>query len=327
LLIAYLSLLAATGQPTKTTMEPACADVLPIEASAQDERELRDHLRKGSLSKPMENCEAYRVRLTRAGPEGWQVQMSSEESSRKFEREVSKLTHAATWIEAWLQSGFAAAQDEPTRDSAIPSAASAPAPAPAPKTSVPAAAPIPVFFAFEPTGIVTDRGNSLLGAALLFGLPARHNPWFGVELGGAAQLGVTGSQSHRAYWAGPTAGVVFPLVERLRLRPAASLGVMASSTTSGHTAGVYMGVGGELEYDLATNLSLTVGVDARVFFERLFGSSQTTVTQRQTQSGGEEDDSEENKGTVTTFSIPTPDLGQWLFAARAGILLRFGGSS
>ncbi|HMA95080.1 MAG TPA: hypothetical protein VKP30_20455 [Polyangiaceae bacterium] len=301
----------------------ACADAIAIEAAPKDALELRKQLRTGSLAKPIEDCAEYRVKLTQVKAAGWRVAMTRDSSSRTLERQVTSIAYAATWVEAWLQSGFAAAPEEPNPSSVArpPSVQTATEGATAP---VLAPVKIPTQLGLMPTWMLTARGYNLLGATLVAGMPARHTPWFGIEIGGATQLGMSGNEHRRAYWVGPLVGAATHLSERFWLRPAASLGILgvaaSTGTQSGHSAGLYAGVGSEFEYDVTTSLSLTAGIETRLFFEHLFGSSETMATRTQTES----DDDGEVEVETTTVAMAAPDLGIVSLIARLGFVFRFG---
>jgi hypothetical protein len=310
------------GTPAKPTVDIACADAIQIDAPPKEERELRRQLRKGALAKPLQNCSDYRVKLTRAGAQGWFVQMFREAPTRTFEREVAKLTYAATWVEAWLNSGFAEPQDESAGEPIPPKSAPVSLAAPVPLAAESTATPIPVLLGVEPMGIMTSRGYGLLGGAAYFGLPARRTPFLGVELGAATQIGMSGSEFRRVYWVGPLVGATFSLSRRVRLRPAVSLGVMgvaaSTSTQLGHSVGGYTSIVGALEFDLTSSLSASAGIESRLFFEHLFGAARTAVTQTQT----EVDDGETE--ITSSSSMAAPDLGLLWCAVRLGVLWRFG---
>lgn len=320
--LLYLGVLAMGGLP-EPKAAVACAKAIAIEAAPKDALELRKQLRSGSLAKPIEDCAEYRVKLTRVKAGGWRIAMTRDSSSRRLERQVTSVAYAATWVEAWLQSGFAAAPEESTPSSATlpPSAQTPPERATAP---VLAPGKIPAQIGLMPTWMLTARGYNLLGATLVGGLRARQSPWFGVELGGATQLGMSGNDYRRAYWVGPLVGAAMHLSDRLWLRPSASLGILgvaaSTSTQSGHSAGLYAGVGSELEYDITANLSLTAGIETRLFFEHLFGSAPTMATRTRTES---EDDGEEELET-STVTMAAPDLGVVSLIARVGLVFRFG---
>ncbi len=312
----FLSLFVVTlGTLAKPAFGAACVDVIGIEASPQDQRDLRKLLRRGSLSSlSNESCRDYQVKLSRGKDQGWTVSMASRSSTRKFERQVTKLSYAATWIEAWTQSGFAATVNEPE---------SAPKELPAPAVAVPSVASTPasIFLGLEPLVAVTSRGYGLVGTSLFAGYPAHRSPWFGFELGLATQFDTDGADYRRAYWAGPMVGGSLALSEHLRLRPAVSLGVMGSAASIGgqsaNAASLYAGISADVELDVTEHLALSAGFDARLLFENLSGASNSTVTQI-------DDDGEVETSNISTV---TSSLGQVWCALRLGVVWHFGGAS
>ena len=228
--LVHVSLWAAMlGAMTDPASGTTCADAIGIDASPKDQRELRKLLRASSLGNlRSDSCRDYRVKLSPATERGWTVLMTSRSSTRRFERQVTKLSYAATWIEAWSQSGFAPAGDVGTPVPEAPPATQTAIAPPAAGSAAPAP-PASILLGVGPLGAVTSEGYWLAGASLLVGYPARRTPWFGVELGAATQIGAGGSDYRRAYWAGPTVGGHFALSDRWHLRPALSLGIVGTA--------------------------------------------------------------------------------------------------
>lgn len=301
----------------KPAFGAACADAIGIEASPQDQRDLRILLRRGSLSSLSNGgCRDYQVKLSRGKDQGWTVTMASRSSTRKFERQVTKLSYAATWIEAWTQSGFAATVRE-----SEPVPKKLPAPAPVVAASPVASPPASLFLGLEPLVAVTSRGYGLVGTSLFAGYPAERSPWLGIELGLATQFDTDGADYRRAYWAGPMVGGSLALSDHWRLRPAVSLGVMGSAASVGgqsaNAAALYAGISADVELDVTKHLAMSAGFDARLLFENLSGASNSTVTQI------------DDDGEVETSNISkvTSSLGQVWCALRLAVVWRIGGAS
>lgn len=309
----WVATLGAVAEPARGA---SCADAIGIRASAKDSREMRGLLRRGSLSGlRADSCRDYQVRLLRNDGQGWTVSMTSRSSTRKFEREVKQLTYAATWVEAWAQSGFAPTGDDSGSDSNSP--------VPSPGTSVTSGAPSPaeILLGVGPLVAVTSREYGFLGASLLAGYPARRTPWFGLDLGVATQLGTSGDDYRRAYWAGPMVGASMALSDRWHLRPALALGFMGSavrvSSKTASAASLYAGMSADVSFDVTARLALSAGVDARLLFENFAGSSSGAVTQT-------DDDGEVS---TTTNSTTSSSLGQVWGALRFGVEWHFGDGS
>lgn len=318
--LVHVSLWAAMlGAMTDPASGAACADVIGINASPRDQRELRKLLRASSLaSLHSDSCRDYRVRLSTGKEQGWTVSMTSRSSTRRFERHVTKLSYAATWIEAWTQSGFAPAGDD---GKPVPEASTAPPPAVAPPTGV-SAAPAPpasILLGMGPLAAVTSEGFGFAGASLLVGYPARRTPWFGVELGAATQIGAGGSDYRHAYWAGPTVGGSFALSDRWHLRPALSLGIMGTAVgmngQSATASPAYAGLGGDVEFDVTSHLSLTAGFDARMVFGSRAGFVDSTTTK-----------TEEGETETSTVSTLSGGVGHVWAGLRLGVVWQFGSS-
>lgn len=280
--------------------------------------QLRSLLKRGSLeSLRTEACHHYEARLTRtSATNGWTVSMSRDGSPRQLERRVNSLPHAAIWIEAWTQSGFAPAPDGSQPAKAAPESV----PSPAAQGVVMSEAPGP-FVAAGPVAMVTTDGYGLAGGALHLGMPSGHSPWFGATLGIAADVSPATADYRRVLWGGPMVGIDVPLGPSVHLRPALSAGVFGASAKNtemtANAVGAFGALGTDLVWDSNARWSLFAGVEGRFIFTHFLGGA----TQLSTHHHDEHGDDESPPAKV--------DPGVGLFAAglRFGVIFRFGASS
>lgn len=279
---------------------PNCADALKIIGRSDDAARLRRLLRRSSLAEPVSgSCGVYQVRLIRNGSEGWTLSVSDSNTPVSKERRVSRIAHAATWLEAWSQSGFGPLDDEADLPSPQqPVEGRGPSASAGREPSAPPAPVLPLRLSAGPVLGVTDQRHWFSGGVLGMAVGARQAPQLGFNVGAATELAASDVTYRRHVWAGPELGFPIRLGDELDCIPRASMGLAgttAMAQLSATAMGLYFGLDGALRWTFTRAFDVSLGLDTRVLLPRAFASSSESA------------ESEDDEETTTAVAVaPTP---------------------
>lgn len=281
-----------------------CDRSLGLDASAGDTERLRALLRKGTLAELSgDACKKFVVRLEPVKPRGWRVSMRDTQSGRTRTRVVTSLEHASTWLEAWLQSGFAALE-VPSESAPDPQGASVPAPGltaavstgnpnSAAATRERDASNAPLVLSLGPVLFVTGRGYGLFGGEVSFGRRSPRVLGIGVGAGFATQVTPTDVNYRRLFWLGPALGLSFELGRGFDSTAAFGVGFQGTSAKSDAPAtalGAYVALGGDVAWRGTRRWCPYVGFEFRLAAPKLLGSSTGSVITTKLEDGELETD-------------------------------------
>jgi hypothetical protein len=255
-------------------------------------------------------------------------------TAARRQRRVSRIAHAATWLEAWLQSGFGPLDEassfpaEPPRTGVnrAPALAVAVPPRNA-ERAIAAGQPrtvelpgqryagLPLQLGAGPVLAMTEKRYGFVGGVIELVAGARRAPQVGFNSGVVTQFAGGDVTYRRHYWAGPQLGLPLRLADHVDFVPQGTLGLAGTSAKTEVTAtaiGTYFGLAGALRWSLMRSFDLTFGLDARVILPKLLGSSAEVE---------ESDDDEE----VTTSVVPEPSTGSLWLGLRLTLAWHTGG--
>ena len=302
-----------------------CLDALKIDVTGHiRDAEFKEMLRHTSIPRlDRSSCSGARVSVQQTR-QGWHLKFAS--GGKLVERDVDTLQHAATWVDAWIQSGFGpvaaeTAAAQPGAGSAgAETSASANATAPAAAVGAVQAPGAEIGVSFDAVTALTVSGYAYLGGQLETRFAPRQPFNFGAVVGGAFQLDPNSNSYRRELWAGSLLGRHFQLSPRWHFDPQLGFGVVAGSANANgcknHSAGAYISLGGLFAFDLSQRLSLMLGLAGRAVAPHLLGDNTVTCP---TGTGEVED------GASTVVYKPAASVDSTWVALTSGLEWRFGG--
>jgi hypothetical protein len=305
----------------------ACADTLEIDAGAGMTRSLRQALLRGSLKDlPEELCVGFSIEL-RPERDGLLLKLASKSGALRT-RSVRSVEHAATWVEAWIQSGYGPAIEESGLDStqrAVTPAARIQEPASATRSEKPEperGSPVLVPRAFVEVGplLGVSRQGFVEGAQFRLGHGASRAPFVAANLGIWQQPSPSDVERRRAYFALAEIGWTRPFADALAFEPSIAGGILGSSAQGEYNTnaiGAALGLQGALLWRLGSWVTLTFGLSARYHLTNLFASGGHSASDSE-----DESENEESEASDAT----NPELGPMIVALQLGIRGYLGGS-